>query len=60
MRLVEQIGSGIPRIINPKRRNIYGYLNAPKKSREKIKAIIKDNPNLTTIGISESEKRGYY
>jgi hypothetical protein len=35
-------------------------LMRPIKSREKIKAIIKDNPNVTTIGISESEKRGYY
>jgi hypothetical protein len=32
----------------------------PIKSREKIIALIKENTYMTTIEMSESEKRGYY
>ena len=65
MRLVEQIGSGIPRIIHLmkeaalpaplfQKEGIFTVtLMRPLKSREKIKALIKENPNVTTMEMSE-------
>ena len=69
MRLVEQIGSGIPRIINLMKEaalptpifqkegmftvTLMRPLKSREKSREKIKALIKENPNVTTIEMSE-------
>ena len=65
MRLVEQIGSGIPRIINlmkeaalpaplfQKEGMFTVTLMRPLKSREKIKTLIKENPNITTMEMSE-------
>jgi predicted HTH transcriptional regulator len=65
MRLVEQIGSGISRIIHlmkeatlpaplfQKEGMFTVTLMRPLKSREKIKALIKENPNITTMEMSE-------
>ncbi len=69
MRLVEQIGSGIHRIINLMKEaalpaplfqkegmftvTLMRPLKSREKSREKIKALIKENPNVKTMEMSE-------